>query len=280
MKILVVEDEPAVAQTLEILLRSYSYAVDVAADGETGLQMADAFAYDLLLLDVLLPKLDGVSVCQSLRAKGLQTPILLLTGQGEERKKAIALNAGADDYVVKPFNAEELIARVQALLRRSSSNSQPILQWGRLTIDPSSRKVAYDTQLLSTTPKEYAILELFLRNPHKPFSAKAILDNVWTSLESPGEEAIRVHIKELRKKLTAISAPKDLIKTKHGEGYQLNPLYASTSTPPAVNQLTPPQIAELHAVNEELRETLEKLRTVQAELNQKHEEVTVQGVQS
>jgi len=275
MKILVVEDDLAVAQTLEILFASYSYAVDMAADGEAGLQMAEAFAYDLVLLDVLLPKLNGINVCQSLRAKGFQKPILLLTGQGEERKKAIALNAGADDYVVKPFNAEELIARVQALLRRSSSSSQPILQWGRLTIDPSRRKVAYDTQLLSTTPKEYAILELFLRNPHKPFSAKAILDNVWTSLESPGEEAIRVHIKELRKKLTAIDAPKDLIKTKHGEGYQLNPLYASTPAPQAVSQLTPPQIAELHAVNEELRETLEKLRTVQAELNLKHEELEI-----
>ncbi|HIK19414.1 MAG TPA: response regulator transcription factor [Leptolyngbyaceae cyanobacterium M33_DOE_097] len=268
MKILVVEDDRNVAQSLQLLLSSYNYAVDVAVDGKTGMQMADAYQYDLLLLDVILPDLNGVNLCQQLRIKGLKTPILLLTGQGGGHQKAIALNAGADDYVVKPFDTEELIARIQALMRRGGVTHTPILCWGNLSIDPSSRQVAYGTHLLSMTPKEYAILELFLRNPHRPFNAKVILDQVWTSLESPGEEAVRVHIKELRQKLTASGAPKDLIKTKHRVGYQLNPLYASSSEPEVDAELTPPQIAELKAVNDELRTTLEQLRSTQAALCQ------------
>ena len=120
MKILVVEDEPIVAQTLNLLLSRFNYSVDVAADGEAGLEMAQAFKYDLVVMDVCLPKLDGISLCQQLRHKGFQSPILLLTGRGGGAQKAIALNAGADDYVVKPFDAEELIARIQALLRRET----------------------------------------------------------------------------------------------------------------------------------------------------------------
>ncbi|HEY9662256.1 MAG TPA: response regulator, partial [Allocoleopsis sp.] len=273
MKILVVEDDRAVAQSLQLLLSGYNYAVDIAVNGEIGLQMAEAYEYALILLDVILPGLDGIHLCQRLRAQGLKTPILLLTGQQEGRQKAIALNAGADDYVVKPFDAEELIARVQALLRRSGPANHPILTWGNLSIDPSSCKVAYGTHLLVTTPKEYAILELFLRNPQSPFSAKAILDHVWRSVDSPGEEAVRVHIKELRQKLTAVGAPKDLIKTVYRVGYRLNPVYSSFLANQSEQQLTTPQIAELKSVNEELRITLEQLRATQAELQQKNREL-------
>lgn len=282
MKILVVEDDPVIAQTLQLLFSSYAYAVDIAADGEAGLRMAEAYDYDLILLDLLLPRLDGVSLCQQLRAKGFQNPILLLTGQGGSQQKAIALNAGADDYVVKPFDAEELIARIQALLRRGGQTSQPILTWGQLAVDPSSRNVAYSAHLLSLTPKEYAILELFLRHPHRVHSARAILDHVWTSLESPGEEAVRVHIKELRQKLTAAGAAKDFIKTKHRSGYQLNPLYSSLLAPKATDQVTAPQLAELNAVNEELRLaneelriTLEQLQSTQAELQRNNQELQI-----
>lgn len=272
MKVLVVEDEPIVAKTLELLLSSYNYAVDIAADGEAGLQMADAFEYDLILLDVLLPRLDGVSVCQQLRAKGFQYPILLLTGQGGARQKAIALNAGADDYVVKPFDSEELIARVQALLRRGGSTTQPILTWGHLSLDPNSRKVTYGIHLLSVTPKEFAILELLLRNSKKVYSARAILDHAWNSVESPSEEAVRVHIKEIRHKLKAVGAPKDFIKTVYQTGYRLNPLYAAMQANHD-QQPTLLQVAELTSVNEELRSVLEQLRTTQEELSQKNQEL-------
>lgn len=273
MKILVVEDDRAVAQTLQLLLSSYNYAVDIAADGEVGRQMADAFDYDLILLDVLLPKLDGISLCGQLRAQGFQSPILLLTGQQEGRQKAIALNAGADDYVVKPFDADELMARVQALLRRGGPTSQPILTWGQLSVDPSRRNVAYGTHLLSVTPKEYAILELLLRHPQRLFNAKAILDHAWSSVEFPGEEAVRVHIKELRQKLTAVGAPKDFIKTKHRVGYQLNPQYSNFLAVQVEQQPTAPQIAELSVTNQQLRLALEELQTAQEELRQQNEQL-------
>ncbi|MBE9079907.1 response regulator transcription factor [Romeria aff. gracilis LEGE 07310] len=158
MKILVVEDDFTVAQTLQHLLSSYHYAVDTAADGEAGLQLAEVYEYDLALLDVVLPRLDGIGLCQQLRTKGFQFPILLLTGQGGSRQKAIALNAGADDYVVKPFDPEELMARVQALLRRGGPQTKPLLQWGKLAIDPSSRRVTYGDQLLAILSTQRSIL--------------------------------------------------------------------------------------------------------------------------
>lgn len=271
MKILVVEDDRAVAQALKHLLASCHYAVDIAGDGEEGLQMADDFEYALILLDVLLPSLDGIAVCQQLRKRELQTPILLLTGQDGGHQKAIALNAGADDYVVKPFDAEELIARVQALLRRGGPRTQPILTWGQLSVNPSSCRVTYGTHLISTTPKEYAILELLLRNPQKIYSAKAILDQAWSSLDSPGEESVRGHIKELRKKLKDAGAPGELIKTVYRAGYQINPAYSSTLASQEDNQLTDSQIAELRAVNEELRQTVTTIQADHAELRQQHQ---------
>jgi PAS domain S-box-containing protein len=272
MKILVVEDDRTIAKTLKSLLSACNYTVDVAADGEAGLQLVEAFEYDLILLDVLLPKLDGISLCQQLRAKRAQMPILLLTGQGGGHQKAIALNAGADDYVVKPFDAEELIARVQALLRRGHT-SQPNLTWGDLLLDPSSRKVTYGEHLLSLAPKEYAILELLLRNSQTVFNARAILDHAWTATESPGEEAVRVHIKELRRKLKVVGAPKDWIKTMHRVGYQLNPLYSSILVTQTSNVPTWPQTAELQAANKKLQNTLAALAVAEEELRRRNEEL-------
>ncbi|NER78635.1 MAG: response regulator transcription factor, partial [Leptolyngbya sp. SIO1D8] len=136
MKILIVENNPSVAETLQILLSSYHYAVDVTTTGESGLEMADTFDYDLVLLDICLPELDGIGICQQLRAKGFKMPILLLTAQGSAQQKVAALNTGADDYMIKPFDSQELIARVQALLRRSSTQTQPLLTWGDLSVNP------------------------------------------------------------------------------------------------------------------------------------------------
>jgi two-component system, cell cycle sensor histidine kinase and response regulator CckA len=268
MKILAVEDDQAVAQSLKLLFSSYNYAVDIAADGEAGLQMSHAFAYDLVLLDVELPKLDGVSLCRQLRTEGVQSPILLLTGQGEGRQKAIALNAGADDYVVKPFDTAELMARVQALLRRGNQTTPAVLAWGELCVDPSHSTVIYGQHLLAVTPKEYAILELLLRHPQKVFSASAILNRAWESAEAPGEETVRVHIKDIRQKLKAAGAPQDLIKTVYQMGYRLNPLYSSALAQQVEHQPTQPLIAELTAVNQELRTALKQLQTTEAERHQ------------
>lgn len=266
MKILVIEDEIAVAQTLELLLSHYNYAVDIAADGEMGLQMTDAFEYDLVLLDVGLPKLDGINLCQQLRAKRFSAPILLLTARGGAHQKAIALNAGADDYVVKPFDAEELIARVQALLRRGGATTPPILTWDSLSVDPSCSQVTYGSQVLALTPKEYAIVELLVRHPQKVFSARAILERAWNSIEFPGEESVRGHIKELRRKLTGVGAPKDWIQTVHGVGYRLNPLYGSLLDASEDRSASDPQIVALKAENDELRSTIDKLERQITEL--------------
>lgn len=221
MKILVVEDDEFIVYALTDILTSQNYAVEVATDGKAAWDLIETYDYDLILLDVVLPKLDGISLCRKIRSKGLQMPILLLTGIDSSHDKAIALDAGADDYVVKPFDLEEFVARIRALLRRGATALQPILEWGDLRLDPSSCEVTYGTQLLSLTPKEYALLELFLRNSRRVFSCGMILEHLWSYEETPQEEAVRTHIKGLRQKLKAVGAAGDSIETVYGIGYRL-----------------------------------------------------------
>jgi DNA-binding response OmpR family regulator/HPt (histidine-containing phosphotransfer) domain-containing protein len=223
MRILVIEDDEFIAHALTAILTSHNYAVEVATDGQLGRKLVEAFDYDLVLLDVMLPKLDGISLCRQIRDQGLQMPILLLTGQDNSHDKAIGLDAGADDYVVKPFDEEELVARVRALLRRGGAITQPVLARGDLRLDPSSCEVTYGTTPISLTPKEYALLELFLRNSRRVFSCGMILEHLWSYEETPGEEAVRTHIKGLRQKLKAVGAPNDVIETVYGIGYRLKP---------------------------------------------------------
>lgn len=223
MKILVVEDDALTAKALVATLANQNYTVETADDGEAGWELTEAFAYDLILLDVTLPKLDGITLCQRLRSQGYQMPILLLTALNSSHDKAVGLDAGADDYVVKPFDPEELAARIRALLRRNPSTSQSVLEWGDLHFDPRSCEVTYATKPLSLTAKECALLELFLRNSHRVFSCEAILENLWSFEEIPSDEAVRTHIKGLRHKLKAVGAPGDLIETVYGIGYRLKP---------------------------------------------------------
>ncbi len=221
MRILLVDDDRYLAGVLRKNLAEQHYAVDVAMDGEAGWEYGSTFAYDLILLDVVLPKLDGVSLCQRLRDRGYRMPILLLTARDSSTDKVKGLDAGADDYVVKPFDVEELIARVRALLRRESDTMPPVLRWGSLSLNPSTCEVTYSEQPLHLTPKEYAFLELFLRRSHRVFSLSEILDKLWSSQELPGEDAVRTHVKGLRQKLKAVGAPPDLIETVYGIGYRL-----------------------------------------------------------
>lgn len=274
MKILVVADDSTVVKILKPLLSSYHYAVDVAVDGMAGLQMVNLFTYDLVLLDRWLPRLDGIGLCQRLRAQGWQMAILLLMeASGAGSQPAIAINAGADDCIIKPFNAKDIVARIQAFSHRRKPPPQPILSWGNLAIDLGLRRATYGDQLLSLRPKEFAVLELLLINSQIVLSARAILDQLWRTEDSPGEETVRVHIKELRKKIKAAGAPPDFIKTIYRTGYRLNPLYGKVSTDAANGSLTPSQIAELRLVNEELRATVEALQSTQAELSQKNREL-------
>jgi DNA-binding response OmpR family regulator/HPt (histidine-containing phosphotransfer) domain-containing protein len=229
MKILVVEDDQFTAYALTAILDKHRYTVEVAVDGMAAWELVQAFAYDLILLDVMLPKLDGIGLCQKLRAEGYRMPILLLTGCDSSHDKAVGLDAGADDYVIKPFSEEELMARIRALLRRGGPTAQPILEWGGLHLDPSTCEVSYQAQLLPLTPKEYGILELFLRNHHRVFNCGMILEHLWPYDEAPGEEAVRTHIKGLRHKLKVAGVPSDPIETVYGIGYRLKPLESSES---------------------------------------------------
>ncbi|MBA3923605.1 MAG: response regulator transcription factor, partial [Nostocaceae cyanobacterium] len=187
MKILVVEDDELLGHGLTAILSDQNYAVEVANDGKSAWELIQTFDYDLILLDVILPGLDGISLCRQIRSSGLLLPILLLTGCDSSHDKAIGLDAGADDYLVKPFEQEELVARVRALLRRGGVTSQPVLEWGDLRLDPACYEATYNTKILSLTPKEYALLELFLRNSRRVFSCGVILEHLWSYEDTPGE---------------------------------------------------------------------------------------------
>ncbi|MDM9382110.1 response regulator [Chlorogloeopsis sp. ULAP01] len=223
MRILLIEDDEVIAQSLAKSLRNQHYAVDIAKDGQEGWDFADLFTYDLILLDVLLPKLDGISLCRRLRASGNQTPILLLTAQDTSKTKVIGLDAGADDYVAKPFDFQELLARIRALLRRSGSALPPVLHWKNLQLDPSTCEVSCNGKLLHLTPKEYGLLELFLRNNHRIFSCSALIDHLWSFEEPPTEDTVRSHMKSLRQKLKAVGLGEDPVETVYGIGYRLKP---------------------------------------------------------
>ena len=223
MKILLVEDDERIARALAEALSDQNYAVDIAIDGEEGWAYVEAYQYSLILLDWMLPKLDGIHFCQRLRQHGLHTPVLLLTAKDTSTGKVIGLDAGADDYVVKPFDLQELMARIRALLRRGNSTLPPVLEWGKLRLDPGITEVVYGNQTLHLTPKEYQLIELFLRQSRRTLNRSTILEQLWTSEEPPGEETVKVHIRSLRQKLAAAGAT-DFIETVYGLGYRLKQL--------------------------------------------------------
>lgn len=225
MKILLVEDNQHLAQQLADALSVQRYAVDVANDGLEGWEYLQGADYDVVILDVMLPKLDGVSLCRRIREQGNRVPVLMLTALGTSREKVTGLDAGADDYLTKPVGVEELGARIRALLRRGHREASPVLTWGDLKLDPNLCEVSYGDIPLNLTPKEYSLLELFLRNQQRVYSRQAILDQLWSfSDDLPGEDTVKSHIKGLRHKLKAVGA-KDLIETIYGLGYRLNALY-------------------------------------------------------
>ncbi|WP_413160656.1 response regulator [Capilliphycus salinus ALCB114379] len=235
MRILLVEDDKGLAQGLEDALIRQRYVVDLASDGLVGWELAEALTYDLILLDLLLPKLDGINFCKRLRNKGDRTPVLLMTAQNTADQKVEGLDAGADDYLVKPFELSELLARIRALLRRGNSSSPPILEWGGLRLDPKNCQVTYCDKLLKLTAKEYELLELFLRHPERIFSQNALLDHLWSFDDPPSESAVRTQIKGLRQKLKQSGVGSDLIETVYGLGYRLK------SVSPPNDTLTPPE---------------------------------------
>ncbi len=224
MKILLVDDDEILIDILTRTLQEKSYAVDVAMDGEQGWIYGSTYNYDLIILDWSLPKLDGISLCQRFRANDYETPIILLTSRDGSQNKIRGLDAGADDYVCKPFDVDELTARIRALLRRLNCDFLPVLSWGDLQLDPCSYQVIYQEQVLSLAAKEYRLLELFLRHSQEVLSIEDIIESLWSSMEYPSDATVRSHIRHLRKKLHLAGLPKDIIITVRGQGYYLKPL--------------------------------------------------------
>ena len=221
MKILLVEDDERIAFPLAEALGDQNYAVDVAEDGELGWDYLETYSYSLVLLDIMLPRLNGLQLCQRMRQRGVQTPVLMLTARDTSTDKVIGLDAGADDYVVKPLDLQELLARIRALLRRGTVSLSPVLSWGTIELDPNACQATCHHQPLALTPKEYQMLELLMRNPQRTFSRDEILDHLWATEETPGAETVKVHIRGLRQKLTAAGAPPDFVETVYGLGYRL-----------------------------------------------------------
>ncbi|MBD2164453.1 response regulator [Calothrix membranacea FACHB-236] len=221
MKILLIEDDKQTNLVLAKALSTLSYQIESTNDGETGLELAKAFDYDLLILDVMLPKLDGISLCRQLRLEGSQVPILMLTAKEDISMRVMGLEAGADDYINKPFELSELIARIRALMRRGKTILAKVLVWENLELDINIKEVTYASKRLHLTPKEYGLLELFLQNPRRIFSRSVLLDRIWSADEFPGEEAVTTQIKGLRQKLKAAGMTADFIETVYGLGYRL-----------------------------------------------------------
>ncbi|HEX7766411.1 MAG TPA: response regulator transcription factor [Nitrospira sp.] len=220
MRILIVEDDPDLAGFIQKGLREERYAVDCAHEGEEGLLMAGTTPYDLIILDVMLPKLDGLTVCRRLRAAGNKTPILLLTARGTVEDRVTGLNIGADDYLTKPFAFAELLARLQALLRRSGTDPSPHLTVADLEVDPVAHRVWRAGRELTLTNKEYALLEYLLRNPDRVLTRTAIIEHVWDIHYDGMTNIVDVHIRALRAKVDREFSPA-LIQTVRGVGYVL-----------------------------------------------------------
>ncbi len=229
MRILLVEDDPVLTDILLASLQQQRYVVDTVDDGRFGLEYAESDAYDLLLVDVGLPRLDGISLTQRLRGNGCATPILLMTAKDAPDEKIRGLDAGADDYLTKPLNIEELHARLRALLRRGEVAPASALEIGQLRLDPVSCEVTYASNLLKLTPKEYSLLELFLRNPTRVFSRGHIIEHLWTFDDPPLEDSVKAHVKGLRRRLKQAGAG-GWIENVYGLGYKLNPKDDAAST--------------------------------------------------
>ena len=223
MRLLLIEDDIALASVLSETLSQYGYVVDVVHDGEMGWEQATRGDYRTVLLDVNIPKLDGIKLCRRLRSCGYTVPILMVTARHTSFDKVVCLDAGADDYVVKPFDMLELMARIRALMRRRAVSAGTNLVWGDLILEPSSREVTYNGKHLKLTPKEFSLLELFLRSGKRVLSRRVIISHLWAAEESPSEETVKAHIKYLRQKLRIIGAPDDFIETIRGLGYRLKP---------------------------------------------------------
>jgi DNA-binding response OmpR family regulator len=221
----VVEDEERIAEFIRKGLTEHGYAVDVARDGEEALDWADIAGFDLIVLDVMLPVRDGFDVCRILRARGLRSPVLMLTARDAVEDRVAGLDSGADDYLVKPFAFAELLARLRALSRRPLQAQTTVLTVGDLVVDTATREVMRSGAVVELTTKEYALLEYLIRHPEQVLTRTMIAEHVWNYDFDNATNVIDVHVKNLRRKLDDDSAVK-LIQTVRGAGYRISARHA------------------------------------------------------
>ncbi len=222
MKILVVEDEQKLADAIAKGLTAHGYAVDTIADGEKALTRITLHHanYDLVILDLMLPSLDGYAICREMRAREIVLPVLVLTARAEVDTKVELLLAGADDYLVKPFSFEELLARIHALLRRPAGSLPTVLKWGDLELNPAEHTVRLSGEPVALTLKEFGLLEYFLRHPGEVVNREDLLSHLWDFNYESFSNVIDVHVKNLRRKL-ARGDRGDVLETVRGIGYRL-----------------------------------------------------------
>jgi two-component system, OmpR family, response regulator MprA len=221
VKILVVDDERAVRESLRRALELEGYEIELAADGREALERLEAESQpDVLVLDVLMPGVDGLEVCRRLRRAGSRLPVLMLTARDAVENRVAGLDAGADDYVTKPFALEELLARIRALLRRTTDGTNEVLRFADLELDPRTREVRRGGELVELTRTEFSLLELFLRNPRQVLTRSIIFERVWGYDFGYGSNSLDVYIGYLRRKTEAGGRPR-LIHTVRGVGYAL-----------------------------------------------------------
>ncbi len=221
MQILIVEDEEKIANFLRRGLLEESYAVDVARDGEEALYKFDINEYDLVLLDLLIPKIDGAAVCRKIREKNTNIPVLVLTAKDAVEDKVAGLDAGADDYMTKPFSFSELTARIRALIRRGNKADPAILTVDNLSLNPATRTAARNNKSITLTAREYALLEYFMRHPNIVLTKTQLLEHVWDYNYEGLSNIVETYVKYLRQKIRTSAKDKELIHTLRGSGYMM-----------------------------------------------------------
>jgi two-component system OmpR family response regulator len=220
MRLLVVEDEVKMAGLLKRALEEEGYAVDVAGSGEEALWLGTENPYDAIVLDLMLPDVDGFAVCRGLRERGRWTPVLMLTARDAVQDRVAGLDAGADDYLTKPFSLAELLARLRALIRRGATERPSVLRVGDLSLDPAARSVARDGHAIELTSKEYALLEFFMRHPGEVLTRTRLIEHVWDFAYEGDSNVVDVYVRYLRNKVDRPFG-RDSIETVRGSGYRL-----------------------------------------------------------
>lgn len=220
MRLLIAEDELDLAEALTVFFEKNHFSVDAVHNGFDAYEYAASGGYDGVILDVMMPEMNGIQVLERLRAEGCRTPIMMLTAKGQKDDRITGFNAGADDYLPKPFDPDELLSRVRAMLRRSEAYQPSVLAWGDVTLDPGTGLLACGGQSVRLGGREFQVMELFLRNPRQVFSAERIMERIWGWDNEAEINVVWVNISNLRKKLKAIGS-RVTLKANRGLGYAL-----------------------------------------------------------